>query len=446
MSGHIPEDILIEYADEPRSHPEAEEHLSGCRECRDAVAFYLMVNAELREEETWAAEQELRTEVGQQAVRDFAERIAVEDAEAHRLLDRIVDSPYRFARAKITERKGFRTGGVVRLLCEAILDQIEREPLYAMELAQAAQAIAEALPDNYYPSSLVFDLRGRAWKDYATVCHDLARYEAGLDALVRAERAYRHLPDSGPGTAAVNLSRAGLLWKLQRYAEALPYARAAAGEYQARRDTRRFIQAQEVEAVILQRTGEHLRAREIYERAFDAAAGLDDLDMKARAARNLGINYREAGDLGKASEYFVIALQLYEALGQDAWIARTRWSIARLPLVAGLFSEAARGLRVAIRALELKGLVNDVADAKLDLAEALLMLGDVAEVEYLCGEVAHFYHEKALATGALMAATFLREVATKRALRREDIQHVRRYLVELRENPDLLFAPPRRRV
>jgi tetratricopeptide (TPR) repeat protein len=442
MSGHIPEDVLIEYADEPRSHPEAEEHLTECRECRDAVAFYRMVNAELREEETWAAEGELRTEVGQQAVRDFAERIAAEDAEAHRLLDRIVDSPYTFARANIAGKKRFRTGGVVRLLCEAVLQEIEREPLYAMELAQAAQAIAEALPDNYYPSFLVFDLRGRAWKDYATVCHDLARYEAGLDALVRAERAYRHLPDPGLGMAAVNLSRAGLLWKLQRYSEAIPYARAATREYEDRRDTRRFIQAQEVEAVILQRTGDHLRARQIYERAFDAAEGLDDLDMKARAARNLGINYRDAGDLAKASEYFVVALQLYEGLGQHAWTARTRWSIARLPLVAGRFAEAASGLRHAIRVLQSKGLANDVADAKLDLAEALLMLGEVDEVEYLCREVAYFYRETGLATGALTAATFLREAATRRALRREDIEHMRRYLMEVRENPDLLFAPP----
>lgn len=441
MRDDIPEDILIEYADESRSHPEIEDHLKECGECRNALAFYRMVNAELREEETWAAEEELRTEVGQQAVRDFADRIAAEDAEAHRLLDRIIDSPYRFARANIAGRKRYRTGGVVRLLCEAVLEEIEREPLYAMELAQAAQAIAEALPDDYYPSLLVFDLRGRAWKDYATVCHDLARYEAGLDALVRAERAYRHLPDSGPGIAAVNLSRAGLLWKLQRYSEAIPCAHAAAREYEARRDTHRFIQAQEVEAVIRQRTGDHLRARKIYELALAAAEGLDDPDMKARTARNLGINYREAGDLGKASEYFAIALQLYEGLGQPAWIARTRWSIARLPLVAGRFANAVSGLREAIRALESKGLFNDVADAKLDLAEALLMLGEVDEVEYLCREVAHFYRETGLATGALTAATFLREAAANRVLRREDIEHVRQYLVESRENPKLLFAP-----
>jgi tetratricopeptide (TPR) repeat protein len=439
---HVSEDLLIEYADEAASHPEIEAHLEGCSECWNAVVFYRTLNAELREEEVWTGEEELRNRNGQRALREFADRIAAEDAEAHRLLDRILDSPYRFARAHVVAKRRFHTGGVVRRLCEAIREQCEREPQYAMELAQTAQAIAESLPDEYYPSCVVYDLRGRAWKEYATICHDLGRYQAGLDALQRADRAYRHLADDGAAIAAVNVSRAILLWKLHRYSEALPLTRSAAAEYASRRDTRRYMEAQEVEAVILERTGDHLGAREIYKRAFDAADDLEDASMKARTARNLGINYRDAGDLGNASKYFLLALQLYEALGYDLWTARTRWSIARLPLAAGNFREAETRLRLAVRQLEAKGLENDVADAKLDLAEALLMLGRVEEVESLCGEVAFFYRETGLVTGALMAATFLREAASKRLLRREHIDQVRTYLLAVRENPELPFARP----
>ncbi|HEX7140107.1 MAG TPA: hypothetical protein VF219_19805, partial [Vicinamibacterales bacterium] len=297
---HIPDDLLIEYADDPASHPDLDTHLAACSDCRTALSFYRTLSAELREDEVWTHENELRTQKGQRAVREFADRIAAEDAEARRLLDRILESPYRFARANILGKRRFRTGGVVRRLCEAVREQCEQEPLYAMELAETAQAVAESLPDDYYPSAMVFDLRGRTWKEYATICHDLGRYREGLDALQRAERAYRHLSDSGAGLAAVNLSRAILLWKLQRYAEALPFARAAAEEYAARRDTSRYIEAQEVEAVILQRTGNPLPARQIHQRAYDAADHLDDPAMKARTARNLGISYRDEGDLGNA--------------------------------------------------------------------------------------------------------------------------------------------------
>jgi tetratricopeptide (TPR) repeat protein len=439
---HVSEDLLVEYADDPASHPEIEGHLNGCADCWSAVVFYRTLNAELREEEVWAGEEELRSERGQKELREFADRIAAEDAEARRVLDRILDSPYRFARANILGKKRYRTGGVVRRLCEAVREEREREPLYAMELAQAAQAIAESLPEGYYPSNLVYELRGRTWKEYATICHDLGRYQAGIDALLRAERAYRHLVDPGAGLAAVNLSRAILLWKLQRYPEALPFVRSAAGEYARRRDITRYIEAQEVEAVILQRTGDHLRAREIYQRAFDAAYDLDDASMKARTARNLGINYRDSGDLGNASKYLLLALQLYEGLGYDLWTARTRWSIARLPLAAGNFREAENRLRIAIRDLEEKSLENDVADAKLDLAETLLMMGHSEEVESICSEVAVFYREAGLVTGALTAAMFLREAAAKRLLRRDHIAHVRAYLAAVREDPELLFAPP----
>jgi tetratricopeptide (TPR) repeat protein len=439
---HVPDDLLIAYADDPASHPEIESHLAACSDCSSALSFYRTLNAELREEEVWSHEEELRTESGQKAVREFTERIATEDAEARRLLDRILDSPYRFARANILGRKRFRSGGVVRRLCEAVREECNREPLYAMELAQAAQSIASGLPDDYYPSLLVHELRGRAWKEYAGACRYLGRYRPALDALVRAERNYLRLADSGPGMAAVNLSRAIVLWKLQKYEEALPFVRSAAGEYEQRRDMLRYVESKEVEAVVLERMGEHLKAREIYERAFDAADDLENLEMKARAARNLGVSYRDAGDLGNSAKYLLIAMQLYEELRQDVSVARTRWSIARLPLVAGNFPEAERRLRVALRDLDAKGLQNDVADAKLDLAETLLMTGGLNEVQMLCAEVALFYREAGLVTGALTAATFLKEAASKRLLRQEHIKVVRNYLLAVREDPELPFAPP----
>jgi AraC-like DNA-binding protein len=244
-----------------------------------------------------------------------------------------------------------------------------------MELAQAAQAIAEALPDDYYPSAIIYELRGRAWKEYATACRDLGRYQSGLDALDRAENAYRNLPDSEPGLAAIGLSRAIFLWNLHRYAEALPCARSAAHTYKLRRDLGRYIEAQEVEAVILQRTGDHLGARAIYQEAFDAADCIDDPGMKARAARNLGINYRDAGDLVNASKSLLIALDVYGTLGMEALAARTRWSIARLYLMAKKYGEAEILLRAAVDDLEDRGFQSDAAEARLDLARTLTMLG-----------------------------------------------------------------------
>src|SRR5205085_2379023 len=134
---HLSDEVLIAYADDASSSPAIEEHLRTCAACANALSFFRTLTAELREEETWAAEEEARTEKGMRLVRDFAERIAAEDADAQRLLEGVLDSPYRFTHANIVARKRFHTGGVVRRLCEAVREQCDIEPLYAMQLVEA---------------------------------------------------------------------------------------------------------------------------------------------------------------------------------------------------------------------------------------------------------------------------------------------------------------------
>jgi tetratricopeptide (TPR) repeat protein len=440
---HPPDEVLIAYADANEQEAAVEKHIQTCDACANGVAFYRTLSFEMRDEEVWTAASEARTNRGLEVVREFADRIAAEDAEAKRLLENLLESPYRFTRANIVSKKRFHTGGVVRRLCEAVREQCDIEPPYAMQLVEATQFIAESLPTNYYPANAVYELRGRAWKEYATVCKYLGRFQDGLDALRRAEGAYGHLADPGGGLAAVNLSRAILLSRIQRHEEALACARKAASAYSSRRDIPRYIEAREVEAIILQRTGASIEARDIYRLAFELSGDIDDFDMKARAARNLAINYRDSHDLGNASKYFLLALQFYEASGQPVWVVRTRWSLARLALVAGNFKQASVSLRASIQELELKGLKSDAADAKLDLAETLIVLGEYAEIEALCSDVMLFYRNEEMITSALTAARFLKEAAAEHSIQRSDIAHVRSFLTQLRRDPNLLFAPPR---
>jgi hypothetical protein len=86
--------------------------------------------------------------------------------------------------------------------------------------------------------------------------------------------------------------------------------------------------------------------------------------------------------------------------------------------------------------------LDDAADAKLDLAEALLMLDELDEVEAICTELVRFYRQQNIITNALTAASFLNEAARRRSITRRDIRHVRRYLTDLREDPQLVFIPP----
>lgn len=442
---HIQKDTLVAYVDDPASVEDragVEEHLARCAACRAHADDLHALIASMRDEETWWIVSEMDEGEGQRAMRELMERIDAEDAEADRILDPILESQYLFTRANITRRRRFHTGGVVRQLCERAWEECQREPRFASVLAETAAAIAEALPDDYYPAAAVNELRGRAWKEYSTACRDRGDFRGGFDALARAERAYRRLIDPDVHLAAVEMARAALLFEQQRYGEALPYARKAADVFAERRDLKRYFDAKEWEAMVLHRLGDIAAARATYHAAYDMADETDDLEMKARAAKNLGVAYRDEGDLGTASRYLRVALQVYEGLEQTAMVAYTRWSIAGLALAGGNAVDAAQRLPAIINELEALGLASGAARARLDLAEALVQLRRFDEVHAIASALVTYFRNAAMITGALMAAAYLREAAMNRSLTAVGVRHVRKYLDDLERTPDLLFLPP----
>jgi tetratricopeptide (TPR) repeat protein len=442
---HPDEDLLIAYVDDPAAYPEIAAHAEHCGPCREVATDHRNIKDALKLPETWWAEAAVSCGETRSAAMAYAARLNAEDEDAKRLLEPVLgdrtNTAYRLP--AVTRMKKFFTGGVVRQLCEAVREECKREPRLALRLADAAQAIAEALPDNYYPAKQVYELRGNAWKEYATVCaRYLGQFENGYDALRRADRAFNELDNPIRGLASVKLTRASLLWKQGRYEEALPLARGAAADYDACGLPLQYVEAVEIVAAIAWMMGDLATARETFKNTFELADTLDDPEMKARASKNLGLLFRDAGDFGNASKYLLMALQFYQGLENDALVDRVRWSIGKLALMAGNFRVAQRRLAEVHLAFDRKGMEGDAADVRLDLAEAHLLLCEFDEVEMLCAELVAVFHQQARATGALTAATFLHEAAQARRLERRDLDHVRRYLKEVQANSALVFAPP----
>lgn len=442
---HLSEDVVASYADDPGSVADrraVDEHLALCSACASEVEGVRAFIGVLREEETWWLTGDTGDDESQRVLREFIRRSAAEDAEAEQLLEPLLKSHYRFTYANIARKRRYQTGGVVRLLCRAAWDECAREPLFALTLAENAAVIAEALPDDYYPARAVDYLRGTAWKEASTALRLLGKLDEAFEALKRAERAYRRLPDGGVELATVELCRATLEFERDQFDKALEHARSAAMQFAERRESRKFMEAKEVEGFVLHSCGDLVAARERYAAAYQYAETNNDVEMKARAATNLARADRDGGNFAEASKHFAIALQLYAALGQPAMVAHVRWSVARLALLGGNASEAAERLPAVVRELVRFGMSNFAAHARLDLAEALLVLGRHDEVESICSELIAFYRQAEVLTGALTAAAYLKEAAAARRVTRDDIEHVRRYLAALERSPDRPFAPP----
>ncbi|HEV8436075.1 MAG TPA: helix-turn-helix domain-containing protein [Thermoanaerobaculia bacterium] len=318
-----------------------------------------------------------------QALRDLMLRISDEDSRARDLLSSVIATPYRFASARIEQRRLFRSGGVVRALCGASRRECDRRASFAAELARAACAIADALPDDAYPSSLVLELRGRAWKEYALSCHFLGSYSEAMDAIDRAQVANRCFPGYGPETHAIELTLAIILWDFGRYSEALFHAQRVAAHYLAIGSAHQHLESQEVVALILHRAGRCGEARKIYEFVVAGARRQSDAVMNARAACNLGILLREAGELAIAVKYFNEGLERYDAAGMQPHVARTQWSLGRLSLASHRYREAEVLLLKAIDLLEEHRLVGNANEALGDLRKAVAEQGRDEDAEHI---------------------------------------------------------------
>jgi tetratricopeptide (TPR) repeat protein len=437
---HVPEERLMALAD--GSDEDADAHVRVCADCSETLNFYRTLNAEMKDRESWRIEEEIRTRRGARSIADFAARIEAEDAAAPALLDELLERLARDRNMDITADSRFLTGGVFRALDRFELEQKLVDPLLSERLSRLACALTEALPDDYYPANAVFALRGRAWMMHSNACAAVDRYTEAFEDADRAQRAYEQMADPGVGLADVKLTRAIVYHRLGRHFEGLPLAKSAADEYEQRGDRRKYAIAVETTGAILNGAGEYAAALKVSLGSLQAADELQDAEMRARILYSVGILYRKVGELDKAGESIHESLQIWEGLGMKAAVAHCRWSIALVALAQADFVDAEKMLRATVDALRELGSEQYAADAKLDLAEALLMLGRPQEIEKLCTEAEAAYAKLGLVTGRLEAARYLRNAAAKQLLRREDVQHVRTYLEKSRAKPETPFAPP----
>lgn len=441
---HVDDELLLKHADNRTSGAEADEievHLSECSDCWNALVEWRTLSASLANDETWSLRDDSDDNESIAArIREFEIRRQAEDAEATRLLRNVTESVYRFTYSNIAVKHRYQTGGVVRLLCDAARAQFMRDPIFALALCEAATSIADRLPDNYYPAAAVNQLRGDAWKDYSTACRFLGRFQPALDALDRAERAYRRLLASDYSLATIRMARAVVYFKQERYELVAAELRAADDTFVRHRDGVRHLECRQMNANLLERLGQTEAARASFHELFEAADAVDNHMMKASAAQNLGVSYIES-DPGQAAKYFVMALRLCEELGLATEVERARWGLGRVSLAVGNTADAVKRLRSTEEGFLALGMAADANRVRIDLAEALLVRGEFEEVERLCTSMVEFFRRANMLTGAHTAASFLREAAAQRTLTRPLIAHVRNYFENLDRVPDLAFAP-----
>jgi len=441
---HIAESELAFYAFDPTAVSEErrraiESHIADCAVCRTAYEFFAVAEEDLSDADVWERNMGSAT---RESLMAYAARIAEEDEEAAELLKPLFDAPARVAWANLHRQKRFLNGGVVRQLNARALALRESEPLDALTFADAAIAIAEALPDDTYPAKAIYELRGKAWEHRAVAQTVLGDFAAAYDSLARAERAHKKLASPAFGLAAVSLIRASVHYCQQQFAEAEAIAEKAERAYAHLGDDERRMSALFLRGGIRFEASDLSGAIVLFRQVLDYGESTNNSRWIARSLNALGNCESDRGNLGEASMHFQKALALLREIGPANERISTQWGIARVLLRAGKCHEAIRRLRDAAAEFEARGIVTDAALVSLDIADGLLALDQTHQIVNLAARMFRVFTDAGMLTGALTALAYIKEAAAAGTLTPDDLQSVRVFLRQAKRQPELLFVRP----
>jgi tetratricopeptide (TPR) repeat protein len=443
---HLPDHLLGLYALDPAAVPNRqalEQHLDACDECRANFEAIRAFDDQLRDPAVWEGGSSKNEAAGAKEIRRFAETLAREDEEAARLLAPYEETPAaRFVWDDLPSDPAYQTAGVVRLLCKRANAMCEREPLYALALAEAASAIADKLRKSDYPRDVVHQWRGDALKEQANALRFLGRLPAALDALDRAEAEYGNLRHPGIGMVAVFFVRATVLFEQDDYEAADALAERAALAARHLGDEERALNARHLQAQILFEKGAFKAAAEVF------AAILKDGEergMPLRVAREsvtLANCYIEMGKSALARDHIARAQAIFTSLRLKAELTRAEWARARCDLMDGKIAAALTGLRSCIRSFTDLDMLTDAGLVAIDAAEVLFATGRTSEIPPLLAGIVKTFTEAGKLTGALSAFAYLRTAAATATLTSAAVAHARHFVARADRHPEMLFVPP----
>ncbi|HEV7571776.1 MAG TPA: hypothetical protein VGQ21_09785 [Thermoanaerobaculia bacterium] len=443
---HIPESELAMFAFDPDATPEPRRsiisrHTAECATCRTTLDFFSVAEDDLSDVDVW---EPVMGSATHEALMSYAARIADEDSEAEELLKPLFDAPVKAAWTNLHTQKRFLSGGVARRLSTHAHTVCDNEPLDALTFADAAVSIAEALPDDTYPSKAIYELRGTAWKERANAQRFLGQFPEALESLLRAERAYKNLASPSLGLSTVALVRGYVLCDQSRLEEAAAMAERAEHGFAHLGDDDRRMAALYLRAGIKFEARNLSDAAALFRQVIDYAESMNSSLWIARGSDALGKCEVHRGNLGEASMHLHKALSLFRAIGTAGERLSAEWGIAKLLLQAGKRNEAIRRLRDVAAEFEKQGRVTEAALVGLDIADALLALGRAKQITELATRLFGVFTAAGMLTGALTAIAYLNETAAAGKLTSDDIEAVRSFVRQAERRPALLFVPPPR--
>lgn len=364
-----------------------------------------------------------------------------EDAAAPALIADVITGPREWWSNRARQNPAVLTVGFVQKLTEHSIALMDQSPEDAVEAVHVAVEVAERLRVDAYPSDLVIGTRADAWREYAYSLFYIGRLNDALEALDRAEQMSAQLPDARYMLARTALIRAVVYQATDHVEEGIELAEEAGARLREHGDELRFIKARIIEANLRHRSGDIKGALAIwlslaYEPQLEGDPALPVV------LHNIGHAYRDIGDFENARMYLDRAFERYSALRMTVETIRTRWVQGELHVMKGEIAEGLALLRTVWRDFESHGMELEAALVALEIAEALLSIGDSEGVPVICRTILDRFVREGMTSRAITAVAFLREAAAANQATPSLVRHVRDFLRATPTDPSRPFVAP----
>lgn len=435
---HYDDESLFQYVEGTSPiASEIESHVSSCAKCATEVGEHRELIAHLSDERVWEPAP-LPPRQFVIPVVAFAEQARLEEEQAVTQCDELLTGPSAWWRQRLRKMENAYTGGMVKQLLERMRSHLESSPAHALQVTALAIEIANALEVSAYPCDYVIKLRAQALRDHAYVLSFMGRNGEALEYVEKSKRLFAQAPLPEYDLARLALVQATIYADIERTQEAIALTRGAAETFRRFGDMTRHVNARITEAKMVYASGNVEESLQIL-LEIEQHPALDDLG-RVRVTHNIGTAYADLRQPEKAADYLRRCIPEYEVLGMETERTRARWMLSRAVIASGRVHEAIPMLRQTWREFEQHDLIAESGLVALEIAEALLTIGQPDEVPAICRDLISTFTRAGMTSRAITALSFLREAVAIGHASTSLVRHVHAFLRELPAEQPRLFA------
>jgi tetratricopeptide (TPR) repeat protein len=387
-----------------------------------------------------------RRRINAARLREFAEtgrRLQRERTEAPGIVDSLLRNTPRADWAALAELAELQTCGALERLGNIFAEWLAKDAVYAKAIAELAVSVSEAIPQGFYPATVVGQLRAHAWKDLGKALRYLGK---NLDALEAFATAEAHLGAGRTGILAhdlaiVRFNLAASLQEVGRFEESRALMIESKQIFREHGDTRNAILCGLGEGILLQRLKRFREAREVY---LLLLASTRDIEQESLASIHQAIGFCsiELDDFAEAEENLAYAIKLFKELKQPIYITRVELGRGRLFIRRGEPAKGIAHLRLVRLDFLRQSMHEEAGICGLEMVEGHILLGQADKAEILARTIVSEFLMAGLNDRAITALGYLTEVIAAKKAKPAHVTHVREYIVSLRTYPERDFQQP----